>query len=67
MVERLDETGAVRRKRHVFVCPFCPNIIVETQRKGPGVKIWVMVEQVYQPRGDGKKVKRMRLLGSMEV
>ena len=57
-----------RRKKHVFVAPFCPKIIVESQRKGSNVKIWVMVEQIYEPGGlAGKKTTRMRLIGSAEV
>ena len=57
-----------RRKKHVFVCPFCPKIIVESQRKGSNVKIWVMVEQIYDGRGaGGEKARRMRLIGSTEV
>jgi len=57
-----------RRKRHTFVAPFCPKIIVESQRKGSNVKIWVMVEQIYEPRGlSSKKTSRMRLIGSTEV
>ena len=57
-----------KRKTHTFVCPFCPKIIVQSHRKGSNVKIWVMVEQIYEPRGiDGKKAKRVKLLGSVEV
>lgn len=59
--------GSKLRKTHVFVCPFCSKIIIQSQRKGSGVKIWVMIEEVYEPRGAGVKAKRLRQLGSIEV